>query len=161
MQRNTIETVMGAVVLAVAAFFLYFAYSTSTLDTSDGTTYRAKFDSIAGLVVGGDVRIGGVKVGAIVDLDISPDTYMAEARFTVRKDIKLPMDSSAEIQSTGLLGNNFLSVLPGADEAFLGDGDEIIYTQSAVNIIDMIGRAVFNGSDSSSSDDEASSDNAG
>ena len=65
MTGNMIETVMGAVVLAVAAFFLFFAYTTSQVRAVQGYQVTAQFDSVAGIRDGSDVRIAGVKVGSI------------------------------------------------------------------------------------------------
>lgn len=143
MKRNTIETVLGAVVLFVAGFFLYFAYSTSTIKTTEGYTLNAKFDRIDGLVIGSDVRVGGVKVGSVTRLGVDPATYQAEVQFTIRQDIKVPTDSSAEITSAGLLGDKFLAIIPGGDDTFLKHGDEVSLTQSSVNLEQLIGQAIF------------------
>lgn len=143
MKRNTIETVLGAVVLFVAGFFLYFAYSTSTIKTTKGYTLSAKFDRIDGLVIGSDVRIGGVKIGSITHLDVDPATYQAEVQFTIQQSINVPTDSSAEITSAGLLGDKFLAIIPGGDDTFLKQGEEVSLTQSSVNLEQLIGQAIF------------------
>lgn len=156
MANNAIETVMGAVVLAVAGGFLYFAYSNSNVKHIDGYAVKADFSNIAGIAVGSDVRIGGIKVGSVEKLDLNPKNYQAEATMRVREDVKLPKDSSAAIQSTGLIGDKFVAIEPGGDEQSMNDGDKIELTQSAVSIEEMIGKFAFSGGgvDSGSSLDE-------
>jgi len=145
MANNAIETVMGAVVLAVAGGFLYFAYDNSNVKQIDGYAVKADFSNIAGINVGSDVRIGGIKIGVVEALELDPKTYQAEAVMRVQDKIKLPKDSSAAIQSTGLIGDKFVAVEPGGDDAMMKDGDKIELTQSSVSIEEMIGKFVFSG----------------
>lgn len=145
MANNAIETVMGAVVLTVAGGFLYFAYSNSNVKHIDGYAIKADFSNITGIAVGSDVRIGGIKVGSIEALDLDPKTYQAQAVMRVRDDVKLPKDSSAAIQSAGLLGDKFVAIEPGGDENAMKDGDKIELTQSSVSIEEMIGKFAFSG----------------
>jgi len=67
MGKNLIETLMGAVVIAVAAIFMLFAYSKADIGAVDGYLVTAKFDRIDGINVGGDVRLSGIKVGTVVE----------------------------------------------------------------------------------------------
>lgn len=145
MANNAIETVMGAVVLAVAGGFLYFAYSNSNVKQIDGYAIKADFTNITGIAVGSDVRIGGIKIGSVEALDLDPKTYQAEAVMRVREGVKLPKDSSAAIQSAGLLGDKFIAIEPGAEEAAMKEGDKIELTQSSVSIEEMIGKFAFSG----------------
>src|ERR1700722_19156886 len=102
MSRNVIETVMGAVVLVIAAVFLFFAYSTSQLRTVAGYQLTADFSSIDGIKEGSDVRISGVKVGSVVGQALDPKTFLATLRISIEPSIKLPDDTVAEIVSAGL-----------------------------------------------------------
>ena len=144
MSRNIVETVLGAVVLVVAIGFLTWAYTKSDVGDPGGYELVAMFDRADGLDVGGDVRISGIKVGRILSQSLDPATYRAEVRFSVASDVELPEDSSAAIVSSGLLGGKYLSLVPGAEDFMLADGDEILLTQSSVNLEDLIGRFVFN-----------------
>ncbi|MEK0084775.1 outer membrane lipid asymmetry maintenance protein MlaD [Benzoatithermus flavus] len=143
MSRNIIETVLGAVVLLVAAGFLFWAYGRSDAGDPGGYTLRAKFERIDGLEVGGDVRISGIKVGRVLSERLDPQSFRAEVTFSVKKGIEVPADSSAAIVSSGLLGGKYLSLVPGGDERVLKDGEEVTLTQSAVNLEDLIGRYIF------------------
>jgi phospholipid/cholesterol/gamma-HCH transport system substrate-binding protein len=143
MRRNLLETLLGAVVLIVAIGFLAFAYRTSQVSDSDGYELLARFDRVDGLERGADVRISGIKVGAVIDQTLDPETYRAEVRFTLRDDVQLPLDSSAAVVSNGLLGGKYLALVPGGDIEMLEPGDEVALTQSAINFEDLIGHFIF------------------
>jgi phospholipid/cholesterol/gamma-HCH transport system substrate-binding protein len=150
MANNAIETVMGAVVLAVAGGFLYFAYNNSNIKTIDGYTVAADFVNLTGVEVGSDVRIGGIKVGVVEALALDPQTYQAQATLRVREDIKLPKDSSAAIRSSGLLGEKFIALDVGAEETMLKDHDRITHTESSVSLEELLGKFMFSAADKSS-----------
>lgn len=145
MQKNIVETLMGGVVLAVAAFFFIFAYQKSDLTVSDGYLINAKFDNASGVSMGSDVRVGGVKVGVVSALSLDPQTYQAVVTMQIRHTTKLPKDSSASITGDGLLGGKYVQLIPGGDEVMLAEGEAIEYTQSSVNLEEMIGKFVFSG----------------
>lgn len=143
MKRNVIETIMGGLVLLVAGGFLFFAYKGSAVQTASGYDLLAKFDRVDGLVVGADVRVSGIKVGAVTAQNIDPESYQAIVTLTVRDDIKLPRDSSAEIVGDGLLGGKYVAVVPGGDTEILSADEEIRYTQSSVSIEALIGKMIY------------------
>ncbi|MCP4922527.1 MAG: outer membrane lipid asymmetry maintenance protein MlaD [bacterium] len=143
---HILETILGAVVLALASLFLVFAYTNSQLvQQAGGYPLIAKFDRIDGLKVGSDVRLGGVIVGKVTAQSVNPETFLAEVTFQVSDALKLPMDTSAEVVSDGLLGDKYVSLVPGGDEETLEPGAEVEHTQSAVNLETLIGKAVFSG----------------
>jgi phospholipid/cholesterol/gamma-HCH transport system substrate-binding protein len=143
MSRNVIETVMGAVVLVIAAVFLFFAYSTSQVRAVSGYPLTAKFDRIEGIREGGDVRISGIKVGSIVSETLDPTTYLAIVKISINPNVKLPDDTVAEILSSGLLGDKYLALVPGSSDKDLQAGAEIKFTQSPVSLEDLIGKYIF------------------
>src|SRR5690348_3698069 len=120
--RSFAEVLTGAVVLVVAFGFLGYAVAHSGRSGSSGYQLQATFENIAGLGVGSDVRIGGVKIGSVTDERINPQNYLAEVTLTVSDAIKLPKDSSAVITSDSLLGGKYLALTPGGDEQMLGPG---------------------------------------
>ena len=143
MHRNLIETVMGGVVLAVALFFLVFAYTSADLGSVDGYEVVARFQSIEGLSVGSDVRISGVKVGTVVSQKLDPVTFLAEVRMSIDNSIELPIDTFAIIASESLLGGKFMRLDPGGEEDLIGPGGLVEYTQAPVNLEDLLGRLIF------------------
>ena len=147
MKRNVIETIMGAVVLLVAVTFLAFAYTTSNLRRVEGYEVIAKFNRVDGLENGSDVRMSGIKIGSVLDQRLDPETYLAVVRLSIADAVRLPLDSSAKIQSESLLGNSYISLEPGADEAAIEPGGEIRYTQDPLILGDLIGRFIFGGAE--------------
>lgn len=145
MNRNALETVLGAVVLLVAIGFLYYAYQNN--DTAEGGSYSllAQFDRIDGLDNGADVRIGGIKVGSVTSQTLDPESYRAQVQFTVQDNVELPLDSSAAIMSDGLLGGKYLSLEPGGDIDMLEADDEVTLTQSSIRLEDLIGQLIYSG----------------
>ena len=143
MASNAAETLIGAAVLAAAGGFLVYAANTADLGRgSSGYEVVAKFRKAEGIGVGGDVRIAGVKVGSISGMALDPKTYQAKVTMVVETDVKLPDDSSAKITSSSLLGDSYVAIDPGASDAMLEPGDEILDTQSSVSFGDMLGKFI-------------------
>jgi len=147
--RNMIETVMGAVVLVVAAMFLAFAYSHSSLRAVSGYEVLARFDRVDGVSAGTDVRISGIKIGTVTDQRLDPDRYLAVVRMSIDPKIKLPTDTVAEVASEGLLGGRYLALIPGGETEMIKPGGEIKFTQSPVDLVQMLGKFMFSGPDQS------------
>ncbi|MCB1970379.1 MAG: outer membrane lipid asymmetry maintenance protein MlaD [Geminicoccaceae bacterium] len=143
MSRNIVETILGAVVIIVAGGFLTWAYSRSNVGDPGGYSLVAKFDRIDGLDIGSDVRVSGIKVGKILSQTLDPASYRAVVSFSVESSIELPIDSSAAITSSGLLGGKYLALVPGAEDIMLKDGEEVTLTQNSVNLEDLIGQMIF------------------
>jgi phospholipid/cholesterol/gamma-HCH transport system substrate-binding protein len=142
--RSVAEVMTGAAVLAVAAVFLGYAIlHGGRAPVMDGIVLSAAFDRVDGLNTGADVRIGGVKVGSVTGLSIDPQSFQAVAAMRVRADLRLPRDSSAEIQSESLLGGRYISIVPGGADALLRDGGRITETQGAVSLESLLGRFIF------------------
>jgi phospholipid/cholesterol/gamma-HCH transport system substrate-binding protein len=157
MSRNAIETIMGAVVLVIAALFLFFAYSTSQIRRTSGYEVTASFDRIDGIREGGDVRISGIKVGSIVSQTLDPKTYLAVVRMTIDPAVKLPTDTVAQIASSGLLGDKYLSLLPGGADETIPAGGRIQFTQPAISLENLIGQYIFSNQQCGASKDGQSS----
>ena len=140
MQNNTVETLIGAIVVVVAAVFLYFAYTSTNSAVIDSYELDARFQRVDGLSVGTDVRLSGIKIGTVAALTLDPKTYQATVHLSIRNDVKLPDDSSIMVTSTGLLGNSYLSVSPGGSDTMLAAGGSIRNTQGSVDLMSLIGR---------------------
>ena len=143
MGKSMVETLMGAVVVAVAVGFLVYAYNRSNVETVDGYVVSAKFSRVDGLSEGSDVRLGGIKIGSIIEQKIDPVSYKAIVRMSIDPDYQLPLDSSASVVSDGLLGGKYLSLSPGADERMIAPDGEIRFTQGAINIEELLGKFMF------------------
>src|SRR3954454_3028918 len=143
MRRNTIETVLGGVVIVVAGFFLVFAYTSADLKRVEGYEVTANFSSVGGLQSGSDVRISGVKVGTVTSQTLDPSTYLAVVHMTIDPSIKLPRDTVALIASESLLGGKYMSLQPGGDPDQIPPGGRIDFTQSTPGLEQLLGQVIF------------------
>lgn len=144
MKRNLIETVFGAVVLAVAAFFLVFAYTSADLQKVEGYVITAAFSDVGNLPDGADVRLSGVKIGTVLGIELNDD-YQAVVRMSIKDHVQIGADSAAAIESDGLLGDKYLSIKPDfVSEALPHDGTgQIFSTAPAFNLEREIGKFIF------------------
>ena len=148
MHRNTLETVMGAIVLLAAAGFVALAYEAVDVKGGGGYEIAAEFGSTGGLSVGDDVRISGIKVGQITAQQLDPITYVAKVSMAIEPTIKIPSDSSARITAASLLGGNYLELMPGAATDTLAAGAVIYDTRDPISLSDLLGKAVFSSNNS-------------
>jgi phospholipid/cholesterol/gamma-HCH transport system substrate-binding protein len=148
MGRTFVETIMGAVVLAVAGIFLVFALNQSDLGVVKGYTLSASFASVGGLSTGSDVRINGIKVGTVTSQTIDQNTYNAVVKLSVNPSIHLPKDTVASIDSDGLLGSKFLKLAPGHAEERIAEGGTIENTKNFESLEDTVGKVIFYATDS-------------
>ncbi|MBK1634601.1 phospholipid/cholesterol/gamma-HCH transport system substrate-binding protein [Rhodovulum adriaticum] len=148
-ENSPSEVLAGGAVLALAFGFLVYAANSAGLGAGADGQYEltASFRSAEGVSVGTDVRLAGVKVGTVTGLDLNPQTFRADARFTVKDDIVLPDDSTAVVASEGLLGGTFLELVPGGSPFDLEPGDEMLDTQGAVSLISLLLKFVSSGED--------------
>lgn len=133
--------------MAAAVAFVFYA-TQSTGFSGSAATYdlKASFRSVEGITLGSDVRMAGVKVGTITALDLNPKTYFADATVAVQSNLQLPDDSAILISSEGLLGGNFIELVPGGSETNLEPGAEIEDTQGSVSLISLLMKFVGSGS---------------
>jgi phospholipid/cholesterol/gamma-HCH transport system substrate-binding protein len=144
MTSHATEVVTGAVVVAAAAGFLLYASQFADARGAGAGYYEmtASFRSVEGVGVGTDVRLGGVKVGTVTALTLNPETFRADARFTVQETLALPEDTAVAVASEGLLGGSFLELVPGGSPFNLEPGSTIEDTQSSVSLITLLMRFV-------------------
>ena len=144
MSNSAAETVIGAVVVAAAAGFLLYAGQTAGMRVEAGSyPLTASFRSVEGVVLGTDVRLAGIKVGAVTELALDPATYEARVTFTIDGAVEIPEDSDIKVAQEGLLGGAFLEITPGASEFMLAAGEEILNTQSSVSLLNLLMRFGF------------------
>ncbi|MDI3336047.1 outer membrane lipid asymmetry maintenance protein MlaD [Defluviimonas aestuarii] len=154
MAENVTEVLTGAGVLAAALGFLVYASEGGGLSrATDSYDLTASFRSVEGITVGTDVRMAGVKVGSVTELALNPQTFFADAKFTVKNGIAVPDDSTAVIASEGLLGGAFVEILPGGSPLDLEPGAEVEDTQGAVSVIALMMKFAGGGDDSGAGTD--------
>lgn len=139
MADNKIEIFVGGLVLAGAVAFGVYASQVAGL-SAGGQSYdmSASFRSLEGVSVGTDVRLAGVKIGTVTEVTLNPETYRADTVVALDTDTQIPDDSAIIISSEGLLGGNFVEIVPGGSPFFFEPGDEITDTQGAVSLISLL-----------------------
>lgn len=153
MQRNIIETIMGAVVLLVAAGFVVFAFTVGGFGgIASGYSVSARFEDATGIAAGSEVRMSGVKIGTVATQTLDPETFDAVIGMTIVEGVALPADTSARIVPDGLLGGNYVELQPGGALENIADGGSIGRTQGAINVIDLVGRFIFGGGEGGPAD---------
>jgi phospholipid/cholesterol/gamma-HCH transport system substrate-binding protein len=146
MQSNTFETLVGAVVVAVIAGVLFFMYTSGGQGGVTGYDVKASFTSVDGVAPGTDVRLNGIKIGTVSSMDLDPKTYQAVLHLTIKSDVQLPVDSSVKITSAGLLGSQYLAVVPGGDDKMLAAGGTLTNTQGSIDLMGLLGRFIYGSS---------------
>ena len=137
--QNTTEVMVGGAVLAAAFAFAIYAMQTTGLNRSSaGYELNASFRSLEGVTVGTDIRLAGVKVGSVSGVSLNGETYRAETRLSLLNGIEIPDDSAAIVSSEGLLGGNFVEIVPGGSLTYFEPGDAIEDTQGAVSLVSLL-----------------------
>jgi phospholipid/cholesterol/gamma-HCH transport system substrate-binding protein len=142
MQNNTVETIIGAIVVAVAAAFLFFAYTSTGSGRVSGYDLYARFAAADGITNGTDVRLHGIKIGTVSSLALDAKTYQAIVHVSIRNDVKIPDDSTIKVTSSGVLGGNYVSISPGGSPKMLASGGEIPNTQGSVDLFGLISKTI-------------------
>lgn len=144
-----IEILVGIFVVLGIAAFAFLALRTSGIAvTNYGNTNSyslyASFDNIGGLRARSKITMAGVRIGNVGSIVIDRESQQAVVKLDIRSDINfLTTDTSAAIQTSGILGEQYLELTSGADEEILEDGDEITFTQSALILENLISRFLF------------------
>ncbi len=130
------ETILGAIVAAVAVGFFVFASAQGGHKGASAQSYdlQAKFQNASGINVGSDIRISGVKVGVVNAMALDHDTYYAKLSLAIDGGVHVPNDSTARIATDGLLGGAYVSIEPGAGDP-LAPGGEITNTNGAIDLL--------------------------
>jgi phospholipid/cholesterol/gamma-HCH transport system substrate-binding protein len=146
------ETILGAAVAAVAiSFFVFAGAQAGQTGSSGGYDLTARFQRVDGVAVGSDVRVSGVKVGAVRSVSLDTDTYLARLTLSIENGVEVLDDSTARIASDGLLGGAYVAIEPAGFEP-LPPGGEIPNTQGSVDLLTLF--ASFAQGQGSSSDSE-------
>lgn len=146
MSRSPIrDLLVGVFVLSglAALGYLSIQLGGATYSGPGGLKLYASFDEVGGLAPRSPVVIGGVKVGQVKEIELSPNgDFRARVMIDIDSNLKLPDDTAASILTQGVLGSQYIGLEPGGSETTLAEGGEITYTQSAVVIERLIGRVI-------------------
>lgn len=143
MQRTTLDLWVGAFVVAGIAALVVLALKVGNLSTynvSESYVLQAHFTNVGGLKPTASVRSAGVLVGRVTSIVLDTERYEARVTMSIDKRYQFPKDTFANILTSGLLGEQYIGLLPGGDDVMLKSGDEFKQTQSAVVLEDLIGK---------------------
>ena len=144
MKERVIETVVGFVVICLAIFsFMFFYKISDSGEDGEGYFLNAYFQNIEGVAEGNDVKLSGIKIGYIDNLTLENGTYFAVARLKIKKGIDIPSDSRAIVSTSGLLGGKYIRINPGSADDNLQENGKIKFTQSSINIEDLISKLMY------------------
>jgi len=151
MTSRNVEILVGLFVAAAIAALFMLAMSVSNMSSYSGNdSYRlnAHFDNIGGLKIRSSVSAGGVNVGRVTDIQYNSETYEAVVSMDIdAKYDRFPIDTAASIMTSGLLGEQYISLEPGAEEEYLKAGDRMDLTQSALVLEEIIGQFLYSQAD--------------
>lgn len=158
--KARLDIAVGLFLLLAFATLLVLAVASTNgrLPIGEDDTYSitARFSNIAELRIRAPVKIGGVSIGEIARVDLDPKTFEAVVTLNIRRSAgDIPADSSAGIYTAGLLGDRYIGITPGGDVEALGPGDEILLTQSAVVLEQLISKFMFGSADKSDKSDKS------
>ena len=143
MGKRSIETLVGFFVLLGMAGLVFLALKAANLgNVGGGDTYtlKANFDNIGGLKVRAPIRTAGVTVGRVTSIELDGKTFQGVVSMEIARSYQFPKDSAAKILTAGLLGDQYIGLEPGGDDANLVAGDRLLQTQSAVVLEHLIGQ---------------------
>lgn len=149
--RNSMRFELGVGAFIAMGFACALALAFASTDARGrlgGESYqvKARFSNLGELKVRAPVKVAGVKVGEVAAISLDPQRYDAVVTLRIARAAgELPLDSSAAIHTSGLLGERYVAVLPGGELEMLGDGGEIAMTQSAIVLENLIGKYMFGG----------------
>jgi phospholipid/cholesterol/gamma-HCH transport system substrate-binding protein len=148
MKRLTIDFLVGIFVIIgiLCITFLSLRVATNTLATSGNNNYTlyANFSNIGSLKTAAPVKVSGFTVGRVIDIHLSPKNYQAVVTLAISDKYKFTVDTSAQILTTGLLGEQYIALQSGADDNYLRNGDTINLTSSAIVLENLIGKFMTN-----------------
>ena len=148
MRIRTVEISVGFFMLIGLLALIVLALNVSGLNLaqkSSGYKLYASFENIGGLTPRAKVSMSGVQIGEVKSIRLDPQMLMAEVEMEIFADVDfISTDSSAMILTSGLLGQQYVGIIPGGDMDVLGEGDFIFNTQSALVLEDLVGKFLMN-----------------
>lgn len=145
MKRFSLEVVVGLFMLIGFASFVYLSVKLGDVKIFNDRTYtvNARFGSVAGLKKGAAVDIAGVSIGRVADIVLNLETYEAMVTMQIQPEVKLQEDCIASIRTSGIIGDRYISILPGGSFDLIADGGEIFETESAINFEELLSKYIF------------------
>ncbi len=150
MERTTLDLWVGIFVVAGVAALVMLAMKVGNLGTynvSDAYQVQAYFTNIGGLKPKASIKSAGVVVGRVTGISLDTERYEAKVEMSLDRRYQFPKDTFANILTSGLLGEQYIGLMPGGDSEMIKNGGVIKKTQSAVVLEDLIGKFIYNKAD--------------
>jgi phospholipid/cholesterol/gamma-HCH transport system substrate-binding protein len=144
---HQIEFTAGLFLLLGVAALVFLAIHATDGGTLEDGGYRlvAEFGNVGGLKPRANVSLGGVRIGSVESISLDPESFSARVVMIISDRYRnLPDDTSASILTSGILGDQYIGLEPGGSPEYLSDGDQIMITQSAIVLEQLISRFLFN-----------------
>lgn len=140
MKTNYLDVFLGLIVVLVAGLFLFYVYFSvdSRILKSDVFQLYARFDNADGIVAGSKVRLSGVDIGSVESISLDPESFYAVLLLGFDRKFNFPDDTEASVQVEGLLGGSYISISPGGSDSMLLNKQEILYTQGATSLLNLM-----------------------
>ena len=162
MRESLFESLVGVLVVAVAGIFLFFSLQQrSEAAPADSYQLVAKFNRVDGISAGSDVRMAGVKIGAVNTITLDPKSYKAVVNFTVKKGVQVPDDSTAQVLSDGLLGGAYLGIMVGGSFDYIPEGGTVEFTRGSVDLLTVLAEVAGGAAGNNKKEDASSEDEGG
>lgn len=145
MKKLNVQLITGIFVMIGIATFTYLAVNIGGVRFTEqpGYTLQARFSSISGLQTGAIVEAAGVRVGVVNKIEFDPENYEAVVSMRINQEVPVQEDAIAAIRTQGIIGEKYVKIVPGGFEELLGDGDEILETESAVSLEELVSKYIF------------------
>ncbi|MEM7198226.1 MAG: MlaD family protein, partial [Pseudomonadota bacterium] len=136
--QSLIGFVFAAILCLTVAGIVNFADRTNVMNLT------AHFDNAQGIRVGSDVYVAGIRAGEVIDISLESDSWAAVAILQIASDLTIPSDSSVRILSNSFFGGKYVSINVGGTYDYLEDGDQFVFAQPSIDIVDIVERIVRN-----------------
>jgi phospholipid/cholesterol/gamma-HCH transport system substrate-binding protein len=145
MKKIGLETSVGAFMVIGFLCFAWISVRLGDVNLFAEDTYSvsARFTSVTGLKTGASVEIAGVTVGKVDSIELHPEDYEAIVHMKLDRGVKIQEDTIASIRTTGIIGDRFVKLAPGGLDEIIGEGGEILETEGAISLEELISKYIF------------------
>ncbi len=145
MKRFNFETAVGVFMVAGFLCFAWLSIKLGDIDLfgAESRTVVARFISVSGLKTGASVEIAGVQIGKVTGIKLDQESFEAEVQMDINNNVELQEDTIAAIRTAGIIGDRYIKITPGGSDELIEPGGEIIETESAINLEELISKYIF------------------
>ncbi len=144
-KKFNVEIAVGIFLVVGFLCFAYISIKLGDVNLFGERSYeiKARFASISGLKKGATVEIAGVNVGKVSDINLDQEDYAAVVQISINNEVKIHEDSIASIRTSGIIGDRYIKISPGGADEFIKPGGEILETESAINLEELVSKYIF------------------